>query len=81
MAATYLDLVKRVKSGILMVLESQALVFAPSVPIHNQARAEPATVAGCENISRGEPAFTQIHITMAMETGGSRIALIKKSFL
>lgn len=78
---SYFDLVNLVKSGMLIVLDSHAFEFALSVPSHSQTLVDPDTADGWPKISVTFPAFTHIQITMAIDTGGSKNALIKKSVL
>lgn len=76
-----LVLLKRVKSPMLMVLESQAFVLELSVANHSHTLVEPDTSAGWLKMPCVFPALTQIQITMATDTGGMTMALMRNSFL
>lgn len=78
---THLVLLNRVKSDMLIVLDNHAFVFALKVANHNQTLADPRTVAGWLNMALALPDLTHIHMTIAIETGINKIALIMNNFL
>lgn len=66
---------------MLAALVNQEFVMPLNVDSHSQTLVEPDTVAGWAKIPLTSPALTQIHNTIATETGSKRIAFQRNSFL
>ena len=78
---TYFVLLKRVKSGMLIAVDSHELVTALKVDNQSQVLVVPDTKAGCAKTSRTLPALRQIQSTIPTDTGTMRTALMRNSDL